>query len=112
MARNPARPIHTAEPGLTHYLEEIRRSPMWERPEEYMLANALARARRSRRGAQARHHPSAARDQDRQRLSRLRPADLRSDLRGQYRTVAGSRALRARERLPAHHLRHVVDQSG
>src|SRR5271156_2176821 len=38
MARNPALPILTAEPGLTHYLEEIRRFPMLERQEEYMLA--------------------------------------------------------------------------
>src|SRR3984957_7872808 len=38
MARNAARPILTAEPGLTQYLEEIRRFPMLERPEEYMLA--------------------------------------------------------------------------
>src|SRR6476660_4678341 len=37
MARN-ALPILTAEPGLTHYLEEIRRIPMLERQEEYMLA--------------------------------------------------------------------------
>ena len=37
MARN-ALPILTAEPGLTHYLEEIRRFPMLERQEEYMLA--------------------------------------------------------------------------
>jgi len=35
MARNAAL---TAEPGLTRYLEEIRRFPMLERPEEYMLA--------------------------------------------------------------------------
>src|SRR3954452_12335541 len=27
-----------ADPGLTHYLEEIRRCPMLERQEEYMLA--------------------------------------------------------------------------
>ena len=33
MARNAALPIHTAEPGLTHYLEEIRRFPMLERQE-------------------------------------------------------------------------------
>src|SRR5258706_15370418 len=33
-----ALPILTAEPGLTHYLEEIRRFPMLERQEEYMLA--------------------------------------------------------------------------
>src|SRR5713101_2914195 len=37
MARN-ALPILTAEPGLTHYLEEIWRFPMLERQEEYMLA--------------------------------------------------------------------------
>jgi RNA polymerase sigma-32 factor len=38
MARNAALPILTAEPSLTHYLEEIRRFPMLERREEYMLA--------------------------------------------------------------------------
>src|SRR5450631_666002 len=38
MARNTALPILTAEPGLTHYLEEIRPFPMLERQEEYMLA--------------------------------------------------------------------------
>jgi RNA polymerase sigma-32 factor len=38
MARNAAQPILTAEPGLTHYLEEIRRFPMLERQEEYRLA--------------------------------------------------------------------------
>jgi len=37
MARNAALPILTAESGLTHYLEEIRRFPMLERQEEYML---------------------------------------------------------------------------
>jgi RNA polymerase sigma-32 factor len=38
MARTTALPILTAESGLTHYLEEIRRFPMLERWEEYMLA--------------------------------------------------------------------------
>ena len=38
MARTAALPILTAEPGLTHYVEEIRRFPMVERQEEYMLA--------------------------------------------------------------------------
>jgi RNA polymerase sigma-32 factor len=38
MGRKAAPPIFTAEPGLTHYLEEIRRFPMLERQEEYMLA--------------------------------------------------------------------------
>src|SRR6266699_6671277 len=38
MARAAAVPVLTAEPGLTRYLEEIRRFPMLERREEYMLA--------------------------------------------------------------------------
>src|SRR6266487_2283306 len=38
MARTAALPILTAEPGLAHYLEEIRRVPMLEPHEEYMLA--------------------------------------------------------------------------
>ena len=37
MARNAVPPIAPAEPGLTHYLEEIRRFPMLERQEEYLL---------------------------------------------------------------------------
>src|SRR4051812_25559942 len=38
MARTAALPILTAESGLAHYLEEIRRFPMLERQDEYMLA--------------------------------------------------------------------------
>src|SRR2546428_12834499 len=38
MARAAALPILTAEPGLTHYFEEIRRFPMLEPHEEYRLA--------------------------------------------------------------------------
>ena len=38
MARAAAWPILTAESGLSHYLEEIRRFPMLEPQEEYMLA--------------------------------------------------------------------------
>ena len=38
MARDAVPPILTAEPGLTHYLEEIRRFPILERQEEYLLA--------------------------------------------------------------------------
>jgi RNA polymerase sigma-32 factor len=38
MAPTAALPILTAEPGLTHYIEEIRGFPMLERQEEYMLA--------------------------------------------------------------------------
>jgi RNA polymerase sigma-32 factor len=38
MAPTAALPTLMAEPGFTHYLEEIRRFPMLERQEEYMLA--------------------------------------------------------------------------
>jgi RNA polymerase sigma-32 factor len=38
MARSAALPILTAESGLTRYLEEIRRFPMLEPQNEYMLA--------------------------------------------------------------------------
>src|SRR6478736_8631625 len=37
MPRTAALPILKVEPGLTHYLEEIRRFPMLELQEEYML---------------------------------------------------------------------------
>src|ERR1041384_5486480 len=38
MARVAALPVLTAESGLSRYLEEIRRFPMLEPQEEYMLA--------------------------------------------------------------------------
>src|SRR6266852_4072291 len=38
MARTAALPILTAESGLSRYLEEIRRFPMLEPQDEYMLA--------------------------------------------------------------------------
>jgi len=40
MARTAALPILTAESGLTRYFEEIRRFPMLEPQEEYMLAKS------------------------------------------------------------------------
>ena len=40
MAPTAALPTLTAEPGFTHYLEEIRRFPMLEPQEEYMLAKS------------------------------------------------------------------------
>jgi RNA polymerase sigma-32 factor len=40
MARSATLPILTAESGLSHYLEEIRRFPMLEPQEEYMLAKS------------------------------------------------------------------------
>jgi RNA polymerase sigma-32 factor len=38
MTRAAASPILTAESGISHYFEEIRRFPMLERQEEFMLA--------------------------------------------------------------------------
>jgi RNA polymerase sigma-32 factor len=38
MARSAPWPVLAPESGLTHYLEEIRRFPMLDRQEEYMLA--------------------------------------------------------------------------
>jgi hypothetical protein len=38
MARSAALPVLTAENGLSRYMEEIRRFPMLEPHEEYMLA--------------------------------------------------------------------------
>ena len=40
MARTAALPALKAESGLSHYLDEIRRFPMLEPPEEYMLARS------------------------------------------------------------------------
>ena len=46
MAQTAALPILSGETGLSRYLEEIRRFPMLEPQEEFMLAQALARAPR------------------------------------------------------------------
>jgi RNA polymerase sigma-32 factor len=40
MARTAALPVLTAESGLAHYLEEIRRFPMLEPQQEFMLAKS------------------------------------------------------------------------
>src|SRR6266545_5995086 len=105
MARTAALPILTAEPGLAHYLEEIRRLPMLERQEEYMLAKRWRE--HGDRGAAHKLVTSHLR-----LVSKIARDDRRGDLGGQYRPVAGSRALRAGEGLPARHLRSVVDQGG
>ena len=70
---------------------------------------ALAGACRSGGGAQAGHQPFAARRQDRDGLSRLRPAARRTHRRRQCRHDAGGEALRSGSRLPPCDLRHVVD---
>ena len=102
--------IVSGEGGLSRYLEEIRRFPMLQPQEEYMLAKRYQEHEDTERGPQARHQPSAARRQDRHGLSRLRPADRRGDFRGQCRPDAGGEEIRAGARLPAGHLCDVVDQ--
>src|SRR5262249_50250338 len=93
MARTAALPALKAESGLSHYLDEIRRVPMLVPQEENVLASRWRGARRPRGRAQARHQPSPARRQDRNRLSRVWPADIRGHLGRQCRPDAGGQAL-------------------
>ena len=65
----------TAESGLTCYVWEIRRFPMMEPHEEYVLAKRW-REHGDRGGAQTPQQSFTPRRQDRQGLLRLRPADL------------------------------------
>ena len=95
--------------GLSRYLEEIRKFPMLEPDEEYMLAKRWQEHRGLRGRASAGDVAPAPRHPHRHGLSRLRPADRRGDLGGQRRPDAGRQALRSRQGLPARHLRHVVD---
>ena len=69
MARTAALPILTAEPGLTHYLDEIRRFPMLERQEEYLLDKRWREHGDREAAHKARQQPSTPRCQDRQGLS-------------------------------------------
>ncbi len=112
MARTAALPALKAESGLSHYLDEIRRFPMLEPQEEYMLARSW------------REHG------DRDAAHKLVTSHLRLvakiamgyrgyglpisevDLGRQCRPDAGGQALRARKGLPPRHLRDVVDQGG
>ncbi len=102
--------IVSGEGGLSRYLEEIRRFPMLQPQEEYMLAKRYQEHEDTRCGPQARDQPSASRGQDRHGLSRLWPADRRSHLRRQCRPHAGREEIRTGARLPPGHLCHVVDQ--
>jgi hypothetical protein len=65
--------------GLTRYLEEIRRFPMLEPDQEYMLAKTLAvNTTTPSAASQAGDKSPASRGQDRNGLSRLWPAHRRS----------------------------------
>ena len=102
-------PALQGEGGLSRYLTEIRKFPLLQPEEEYMLAKRW----REHEDPEARqapdHQPFAARGQDRDGLSRLRPAGVRDRRRRQCRADAGGQALRARPRLPAGNLCDVVD---
>jgi len=91
-----ARTVLTAESRPARYFWELRRYPMLEPQEEYTLAKSWCEYGDR---TPARDEPFAARDQDRQGLSRLWPADLGRNLRRQRWADAGARALRAGEGL-------------
>ncbi len=65
------------EGNLSRYLQEIRKFPMLSPEEELRAVARLARQRGYGGGAQACHLASASGRQDRDGLSRLRPADRR-----------------------------------
>ena len=106
-----ALPVLANEGGLSRYLDEIRKFPMLEPSEEYMLAKRW------------REHG------DRDAAHKLVTSHLRLVAKiamgyrgyglpisevvgGQCRPDAGRETLRTREGLPPRHLRDVVDQGG
>ncbi len=92
VARTAALPILTAESGLTRYLKEIRRFPMLEQQDEYMLAKRW-REHGDRDAAHKLVTAICAWLPRSPWLSRLRPARLRSDLGGQCRPDAGGQKI-------------------
>jgi RNA polymerase sigma-32 factor len=108
MARTASLPIMTAEGNLSHYLEEIRRFPMLEPQQEYMLAKRW-REHGDPTAAQARHQSFAPRRQDRHGISRLRLADFEVISEGNVGLMQAVKRFEP-ERFPSRHLRHVVDQ--
>src|ERR1700740_473276 len=112
MARDAAPPILAAEPALTHYLEEIRRFPMLERREEYLLAKRW----REHGDRDAAHKLITSHLRLLTKIARdycgYGPAVPEGDSQGPGGPEAGGRALRSGEGLPVRHLRRVVDQGG
>ena len=110
MARAAALPILTAEGGLSRYLEEIRRFPMLEPQQEYMLAKRW-REHGDRDAAHqlvTSHLRLVAKIAMGYRGYGLPISEV--DLRRQCRPDAGGQAVRARQGLPPRHLCDVVDQ--
>jgi RNA polymerase sigma-32 factor len=67
-------PAPSPEQGLNRYLQEIRKFPLLEPEQEYMLAKRWVDHQDAERRAPDGHQPPAPRGQDRDGLSRLRPA--------------------------------------
>ncbi len=95
--------------GLARYLEEIRRFPMLEPNQEYMLAKRWREHDDTDAAQELITSHLASRGPHRHGLSRLWASHRRGYLRRQRRPDAGREALRARSRLPPGDLRHVVD---
>src|SRR6476660_7476521 len=86
MARTATLPVLNGESGLSRYLAEIRKFPMLEPQQEYMLAKRW----REHDDRDAAHHLVTSHlrlVQDRHGLSRLRPADFRGRLGRQCRPM-------------------------
>ena len=95
--------------GLARYLEEIRKFPMLEPDQEYMLAKRWQEHAEFGCRPYPGNLPPAPCNADRHGLPRLWPADRGGDLGGQRRAYASGQALRPRQGLPARDLCHVVD---
>ena len=110
MAQTAALPVLSGETGLTRYLEEIRRFPMLEPQEEYMLAKRW-REHGDRDAAHklvTSHLRLVAKIAMGYRGYGLPIAEVNSE--GNVGLMQAVKRFRAREGLPAGDLRHVVDQ--
>ncbi len=104
-------PAPTPEGGLNRYLQEIRKFPMLEPEEEYMLAKRWVDHEDSAAAHKlvTSHLRLAAKIAMGYRGYGLPPG--RGDLGSQRRADAGGQAVRPREGVPARDLRDVVDHA-
>jgi hypothetical protein len=112
MARTAALPILTAESGLSRYLEEIRRFPMLEPQNEYMLAKRWRE--HGDRDAATSWSPaicaSVAKIAMGYRGYGLPISEVISE--GNVGLMQAVKRFEPEKGLPPRHLRHVVDQGG